>query len=538
MNSVDWARSGQVREGEPGHRRRTRSCSIRTRWPRRSSRSPEASNAAGGKGQLACRRRAAACRSGSAGRRSRRCPACPAPYPVSGRAEAAPRCAEITQQRAVWRRGRARARPQVGAVSTSRRSVGQSPVSAHARRRRRAPPPSRPPKRGSSGTPGGRGEQHRAGAGGVGDEPAYAGRPGRRGAQRGRARPGAGPAGRPASAATRPRRARRDAAPCAKAAFSPAPAAVRHGAGAERAPARRPRRGSSVTTSTSATAGAGQRGGRRCRAARPAPASSCRTPGTAPRSRLFAALSRLTGTTTVQVRSPPAHPASRSRRYPCAGRPAAASRHDFAAGRWRAARGAAGAARQGGTVARRRLGFWRRFAVVLVKPVADGSGPSAPGPGMEHIPATGGVIIVPNHISHADPLVVAHYVYDAGRWPQFLGKASLFQVPVVGYILRKCQQIPVERGSVDAVRRSTTLVDGGQRRRRGGHLPGGHHHPGARPVADAGQDRRGPAGPGHRCAGDPDRDVGRRADVRPAYQQARAAAADPGARWPPARRST
>jgi 1-acyl-sn-glycerol-3-phosphate acyltransferase len=102
-------------------------------------------------------------------------------------------------------------------------------------------------------------------------------------------------------------------------------------------------------------------------------------------------------------------------------------------------------------VAERRLGFWRRFTVVTVKPFLtvltkrDWSG-------MEHVPAEGGAILVANHMSHADPLVVAHYVYDAGRWPQFLAKSSLFQVPVLGWLLKRVRQIPVHRGTVDAVK--------------------------------------------------------------------------------------
>jgi 1-acyl-sn-glycerol-3-phosphate acyltransferase len=102
-------------------------------------------------------------------------------------------------------------------------------------------------------------------------------------------------------------------------------------------------------------------------------------------------------------------------------------------------------------VAGRRLGFWRRFAVVVVKPPLmvltrrDWRG-------MEYIPAHGAAIIVANHLSHADPLIAAHYVYDAGRWPQFLAKASLFRVPVLGYLLRRTRQIPVHRGTTDAVK--------------------------------------------------------------------------------------
>jgi 1-acyl-sn-glycerol-3-phosphate acyltransferase len=108
-------------------------------------------------------------------------------------------------------------------------------------------------------------------------------------------------------------------------------------------------------------------------------------------------------------------------------------------------------------VARRKLGFWRRFAVMTIKPALtvftrrDWSG-------MAHIPQTGGVIIVANHLSHADPLICAHYVYDAGRWPQFLAKSSLFKVRVLGPLLRAVKQIPVHRGTVDAVKALDSAV--------------------------------------------------------------------------------
>ncbi|MEO3779158.1 lysophospholipid acyltransferase family protein [Micromonospora sp. B11E3] len=106
---------------------------------------------------------------------------------------------------------------------------------------------------------------------------------------------------------------------------------------------------------------------------------------------------------------------------------------------------------------RRRLGFWQRFAVVVVKPVMV-VWTRRTWRGMEHLRRDGGVIIVPNHLSHADPLVSAHFVYDAGRWPQFLGKASLFRLPLVGRILHWCRQIPVERGTVDAAKSLDALV--------------------------------------------------------------------------------
>jgi 1-acyl-sn-glycerol-3-phosphate acyltransferase len=79
--------------------------------------------------------------------------------------------------------------------------------------------------------------------------------------------------------------------------------------------------------------------------------------------------------------------------------------------------------------------------------------------GQENIPPAGGVILVANHASQFDPLIIAHYLYGAGRWPRFLGKASLWRIPVLGFLLRKTLQIPVERGSVDAVKSLDVLVD-------------------------------------------------------------------------------
>ena len=109
-------------------------------------------------------------------------------------------------------------------------------------------------------------------------------------------------------------------------------------------------------------------------------------------------------------------------------------------------------------MAQRRLGFWRRFAAMLVIPTQK-YWTRRTWQGREHIPRSGGVIIVPNHVSHFDPLVVAYYVYSADRWPRFLAKASLFRLPVLGGFLRKVQQIPVERGSVEAVKSLDVLVD-------------------------------------------------------------------------------
>ena len=68
----------------------------------------------------------------------------------------------------------------------------------------------------------------------------------------------------------------------------------------------------------------------------------------------------------------------------------------------------------------------------------------------EKIPATGGCIVVLNHISHVDPLLAAHFVYDHGRLPRYLAKSGLFKNAQLARFLRAAGQIPVERLSRNA----------------------------------------------------------------------------------------
>lgn len=72
--------------------------------------------------------------------------------------------------------------------------------------------------------------------------------------------------------------------------------------------------------------------------------------------------------------------------------------------------------------------------------------------GAEHLPRTGGCVVVCNHISHSDPLTIAHFLNDNGRAPRFLGKAEIFGVPVIGRIVKDAGQIPVYRETVDAAK--------------------------------------------------------------------------------------
>ena len=84
----------------------------------------------------------------------------------------------------------------------------------------------------------------------------------------------------------------------------------------------------------------------------------------------------------------------------------------------------------------------------------------------DKVPATGGAVFAVNHISNIDPLSFGQYAAYSGRWPRFLGKASVFRVPVVGRILLAAEQIPVERGSsrdsAHALSRAVEAVRAGQ----------------------------------------------------------------------------
>ena len=61
------------------------------------------------------------------------------------------------------------------------------------------------------------------------------------------------------------------------------------------------------------------------------------------------------------------------------------------------------------------------------------------------LPSTGPFILSPNHYSEIDPIVVGAGVWHLGRLPRFMAKASLFKVPVLGWLLRSTGQVPVER---------------------------------------------------------------------------------------------
>lgn len=66
----------------------------------------------------------------------------------------------------------------------------------------------------------------------------------------------------------------------------------------------------------------------------------------------------------------------------------------------------------------------------------------------QKLPATGAVVVAPNHFSNIDPAVVGAAMYKLGRMPHYLAKVSLFKVPVFGWLLSHSDQVPVERSGV------------------------------------------------------------------------------------------
>jgi putative phosphoserine phosphatase / 1-acylglycerol-3-phosphate O-acyltransferase len=67
--------------------------------------------------------------------------------------------------------------------------------------------------------------------------------------------------------------------------------------------------------------------------------------------------------------------------------------------------------------------------------------------GIENIPARGPAIVVFNHRSYFDPTVMALVIAKAGRNVRGLGKKEVFDVPLVGRILKASGGIRVERGT-------------------------------------------------------------------------------------------
>jgi 1-acyl-sn-glycerol-3-phosphate acyltransferase len=119
----------------------------------------------------------------------------------------------------------------------------------------------------------------------------------------------------------------------------------------------------------------------------------------------------------------------------------------------------------------KKLGVWYLLAVVLLRPwlllltKRDWRGADELRAEVRPDGTQEGIVVCPNHISWFDPLECAHFLYDNGRPPRFLGKEAVFRVPVIGRIIRGAGQIPVYRDTVDAanaVRAAIAAVEQGE----------------------------------------------------------------------------
>ena len=94
--------------------------------------------------------------------------------------------------------------------------------------------------------------------------------------------------------------------------------------------------------------------------------------------------------------------------------------------------------------------FWRVFIVAILR-VLLRLLMRYEWQGRENFPKTGGVILAPNHLSYADWAAVALFSDAYGhRFPVFMIKASIFRAKLIGPLLYKVGQLPVNRGRGDA----------------------------------------------------------------------------------------
>ncbi len=80
--------------------------------------------------------------------------------------------------------------------------------------------------------------------------------------------------------------------------------------------------------------------------------------------------------------------------------------------------------------------------------------------GLEHTPKTGGVLVVSNHLGLLDPIAIGTKL---PRRLYILAKAEMFSWPVIGWLSRKVDVIPVRRGQSDrdAIRRLLEHLEAG-----------------------------------------------------------------------------
>jgi 1-acyl-sn-glycerol-3-phosphate acyltransferase len=93
---------------------------------------------------------------------------------------------------------------------------------------------------------------------------------------------------------------------------------------------------------------------------------------------------------------------------------------------------------------------WRLFTVIILRPLLRLL-MRHEWQGRENFPKSGGVILAPNHLSYADWPTIALFSDAYGhRFPVFMIKSAVFEMPLIGPLMYKDGQLPVYRGRGDA----------------------------------------------------------------------------------------
>ncbi len=81
--------------------------------------------------------------------------------------------------------------------------------------------------------------------------------------------------------------------------------------------------------------------------------------------------------------------------------------------------------------------------------------------GLERVPRSGGLLLVVNHISWFDPMIIG---YATPRRVDFMAMAELFRNPVIGWLVRALGAFPVDRSRRDpgAVREAVRRLQAGR----------------------------------------------------------------------------
>lgn len=77
--------------------------------------------------------------------------------------------------------------------------------------------------------------------------------------------------------------------------------------------------------------------------------------------------------------------------------------------------------------------------------------------GKDNLPLDGGVIITSNHSSYWDPIIVGS---ACSREVNFMAKEELFNIPVLGFLIKRLNAFPVKRNEADrtAIRKALVIL--------------------------------------------------------------------------------